>query len=230
MESIKQDVLDACRGLASYGLGTGIGGQVSVRVPGEELMVSHAFDKTFEEMDSSDILVVDFSGNPVGTDRPVSIGIEFHHGIYRQRSDIHAIVHSHGFWATSQAAFARPLRIFANVTTPFYGKTCISPNDDFASIGPALGEDDIAIVIPWHGVITLGPSVAEAVALHTTFDYGARQDVMLPENTPTMPEDQIKEIADMVNGTGYYQHTWDLVKRTGKQCFDGKRVWPRPMT
>ena len=75
-----------------------------------------------------------------------------------------------------------------------------------------------------------GPSVAEAVALHTTFDYGARQDVMLPENTPTMPEAQIKEIADMVNGTGYYQHTWDLVKRTGKQCFDGKRVWPRPMT
>ena len=97
MESIRKDVLDACRGLAAYGLGTGIGGQVSIRVPGEDLMVSHAFDKTFEEMHADDIFVVDFEGRPVGTDRPVSIGIEFHHGIYRQRSNVHAIVHSHGF-------------------------------------------------------------------------------------------------------------------------------------
>jgi len=58
MESIRRDVLDACRGLAAYGMGTGIGGQVSVRIPGEDLMVSHAFDKTFEEMQEDDILVL----------------------------------------------------------------------------------------------------------------------------------------------------------------------------
>lgn len=227
METIRKDVLDACHGLAAYGLGTGIGGQISVRVPGEELMVSHAFDKTFEEMHENDILAVDFDGKPVDTDRPVSIGLEFHHGIYRQRPDVNAIVHSHGFWVTTQAAFGRPLRIFANVTTPFYGKTCVSPNDDFASIGPALGEKDIAIVIPWHGVITIGGDIAEAVARHTTFDYGARQDVTLPADTPTMPEDQIAEIANMVDGTGYYQLTWDLIRRTGKECHNGTRVFPR---
>ena len=227
MDSINKDVLDACRGLAAYGMGTGIGGQISIRIPGEELMVSHAFDKTFEEMHEADIFTVDFNGNPVGTNRPVSIGIEFHHGIYRQRPDVNAIIHSHGFWATTQAALARPLRIFANVTTPFYGKTCISPNDDFASIGPALGEEDITIIIPWHGVITIGNGIAEAVAYHTTFDYGARQDLTLPADTPTMPEDQITEIATMVNGTGYYKHTWDLVRRTGQECYNGTRVFPR---
>ncbi len=230
MDNIREDVLDACRGLAAYGLGTGIGGQVSIRVPGEDLMVSHAFDKTFEEMREDDILVVDFNGKPVGTDRPVSVGIEFHHGIYRQREDVHAIVHSHGFWGTAQAAFGRPLRIFANVVTPFHNRTCISPNDDFASIGPALGNDDIAIVIPWHGVITIGEDIAQAVALHTTFDYGARMDVTLPADVPEMPEEQIQEIAEMVNGTGYYGHTWDLVRRTGKECFNGTRVFPRPFT
>jgi L-fuculose-phosphate aldolase len=229
MEAIRKDLLDACRGLAAYGLGTGIGGQVSIRVPGEDLMISHAFDKSFEEMHDDDIFAVDFDGKPVGTDRKISIGIEFHHGIYRQRPDVQSIVHSHGFWATTQAALGRPLRIFANVATPFHGKTCISPNDDFASIGPALGSEDIAIVIPWHGVITIGGSIAEAVALHTTFDYAARQDLMLPLDTPTMPEDQIAEIASMVNGTGYYQLTWELVRRTGKECFNGTRVFPRPM-
>ena len=96
MDSINKDVLDACRGLAAYGMGTGIGGQISIRIPGEELMVSHAFDKTFEEMHEADIFTVDFNGNPVGTNRPVSIGIEFHHGIYRQRPDVNAIIHSHG--------------------------------------------------------------------------------------------------------------------------------------
>ena len=76
-------------------------------------------------------------------------------------------------------------------------------------------------------MITIGNGIAEAVAYHTTFDYGARQDLTLPADTPTMPEDQITEIATMVNGTGYYKHTWDLVRRTGQECYNGTRVFPR---
>ena len=44
-----------------------------------------------------------------------------------------------------------------------------------------------------------------------------------------MPEEQIAEIATMVNGTVYYQQTCELVRRPGNECFNGTRVFPRPM-
>ena len=46
--SQREQVLQAIRGLAAYGLGPNIGGHVSVRVPGKPEFYINAFDKTFE--------------------------------------------------------------------------------------------------------------------------------------------------------------------------------------
>ena len=159
---LRKEVLQACRGLGSYGLGSGIGGHVSARYPGEPYFYINIFDRTFEEMQIEDIILVDFKGNAVNSSRSPSVGIDFHHAIYNQRPDVQSVVHSHGFWITAQAAFCRPPRIFNNVSAVFYERTVISPNDDFRSIGEAIGHSDIAIVIPWHGAITVGSNVGEA--------------------------------------------------------------------
>lgn len=54
-----------CRrhGLAAYGLGPGIGGHVSVRVPGKRQFHINAFDRSFEEMRQQDIALLDFDGH-----------------------------------------------------------------------------------------------------------------------------------------------------------------------
>lgn len=223
----KEQVLEACRGMAAYGLGSGIGGHVSVRVPGKELFYTNAFDKCFEEMRAEDILLLDFEGNVLESNRAVSLGLTFHHGIYKQRPDVGAIVHSHGFWLTAQAAFGRPLRTFHNLSTFFYERTCISPNDDFASIGPALRQGDVAIIIPWHGAITVGKDIAEAAALHVTMDYAARLDVTLPADAPVIPHDMCRELRALVERADYLALTWELVRRKGRDAFDGQRVVPR---
>ncbi len=223
---LRSQVLEACRGLAAYGLGSGIGGHVSVRYPNEPLFYMHVFERTFEEMQLDDIILFDFEGKSVSSNRPPSKGIEFHHGIYQQREDIQAIVHSHGFWITAQAAFARPPRIFNNVSTVFYERTAVSPNDDFASISQSLGADDIAVVIPWHGAITLGTTLGEAVSRHVVFDYTARMDVTLPLDAPTLPHDQCSSLRQLVERAGYFDETWQLVRRKGKAAYNGSRVVP----
>jgi len=227
-EDLREQVVEACRGLAAYGLGSGIGGHVSLRVPGEPYYYTHAFDRTFEEMKLEDIILLDFDGNVIDSNRRPSIGIDFHHGIYKQRKDIESVVHSHGFWGTAQAAFGRPPRIFNNVSTPFYGRTTISPNDDFDAIGPALGEQDIAIVIPWHGIITLGKNIGEAVTLHVLFDYTAKMDVTLPQHAPEIPHDQCIFLRDLVTCSGYFTETWDLIRRKAKAAFNGTRTMAMP--
>lgn len=224
--SISEQVLEAIRGLAAYGLGPNIGGHVSVRVPGKPLFHINVFDRSFEEMRLQDIALIDFDGNVVQCESHVSLGQTFHHGIYKQRPDVNAIVHTHGFWATAQAAFGRPLRNLHNLATYFDRRTCISPSDDFAKIGPALREQDIAIVIPWHGAITLGKDLATASALHVTFDYAARLDVTLPAHTPVMPQELVAEVQAVLARTTYLAVTWDLICRKGRDSFDGTRVVP----
>jgi ribulose-5-phosphate 4-epimerase/fuculose-1-phosphate aldolase len=223
---IKSQVLEAVRGLAAYGLGPNIGGHVSIRVPGHNRFYINAYDKTFEEMGLQDIALLDFDGNVIECETRVSPGLTFHHGIYKQRPDVGAIVHTHGFWITAQAAFGRPLRSLHNLSTYFDGRTCISPSDDFTAIGPAMRPSDIAIIIPWHGAITVGKDVANASALHVTFDYAARLDVTLPAHTPVMPPTLVAEMQDVLARANYLDLTWDLIRRKGQDNFDGKRVIP----
>ena len=225
-EKLRSLVLEACRGLAAYGLGSGIGGHVSVRYPNKPFFYMHVFERTFEEMQLEDIILFDFEGKSISSNRSPSQGIEFHHGIYKQREDVQAIVHSHGFWITSQAAFARPPRIFNNVSTVFYERTAVSPNDDFASISQSLGSDDVAILIPWHGAITLGSTLGEAVSRHVVFDYTARIEVTLPTSAPTMPVEQCSSLRELVEQAGYFDETWALIRRKAKVAYNVDRAIP----
>ena len=223
---IRERVLEAVRGLAASGLGSGIGGHVSIRVPNEPLFYINAYDKTFEEMALEDIALLDFDGNVVESDTRVSPGLTFHHGIYKQRPDVNAIVHTHGFWITAQSALGRPVRSLHNLTTFFHQRTCISPSDDFSAIGPSLGQDDIAIIIPWHGAITVGNDIAEAAALHVTLDYAARLDLTLPADTPVMPQQFAIDMRTLLQRVTYLDMTWELLRRKGRDAFNGQRVVP----
>lgn len=224
---LRDQVLETCRALAAYGLGPGIGGHVSVRVPGEQRYWTNVIDCTFEEVTVDDIALLDFDGNVLSSERPISPGIGFHPGIYALRDDVGGIVHTHGFWVTAQSAFGRPPKVFHNLATYFWGRTVVSPNDEIEHIAPALRPGDVAIVIPWHGAITVGRSIGEAAALHATFDYVCRLDVThASTGAPAMPDEQCADIRTLVESADYLDHTWELMRRKARRSFDGEVVRP----
>ncbi|RZI55843.1 MAG: class II aldolase/adducin family protein [Zymomonas sp.] len=226
MVELHQDVLDACHGLAACGLGSGIGGHVSIRVPGRDLYWTNALDRSFEEITLDDLFLLDFDGRPINCNRQISPGIDFHQGIYKLRPDVNAIVHTHGFWITAQSAFNRPPKMWHNLSTYFYGATAVSPDDSIEAIAPELKEN-VAIVIPWHGAITVGKSIGEAVALHVTFDYACRLDVtMAPTGAQPLPDEACRRINALVRTANYLDHTWDLVRRKGQRTWDGEVIHP----
>jgi ribulose-5-phosphate 4-epimerase/fuculose-1-phosphate aldolase len=226
-DQLRQEALDACHGLAAYGLGSGIGGHVSVRVPGKPLYWTNALDRTFEEMRLEDIVLMDFDGRPVRSDRPISPGIGFHQGIYKLRPDVGAIAHTHGFWITAQSAYGRPLRNLHNLATYFHGRTAVAPDDEIESIAPAMKAGDNAIIIPWHGAITMGADMPEAAALHVTLDYACRLDVTMPDGVPLMPEDHARTIQGLLAKANYLTLTWDLMRRKAERGFNGSVVVPQ---
>jgi L-fuculose-phosphate aldolase len=208
------DIVTACQALALRGCGSGIGGHVSIRVPGEDKLWINAFDRTLGEVTPDDIMMIDFDGNLLEGDREISVGYEFHPGIYGQREDVNAIVHTHGFWVSALGSMARPLKVRHNISCLFHDNQTMSPDDSFASIGPAIGDNDM-ILIPWHGAITVGRNIDRAAALHATLEEMAKLDITLePTGAPELPEEMRGHLRELVDDTaGNLEQTWALMRR-----------------
>lgn len=205
----------ACRGLASYGLGSEIGGHVSMRDPGSDTFWMNVLDKTFEEMTPTDVVQIDFDGKQVDGDRVISLGADFHQGIYADRDDVNAIVHTHGPWITALCAMGRPPRIYHNLASFFAGETAMAPDDDFESVGPAVGANH-TILIPYHGAITVHRDLGPAVSLMVTLEYAAELDVRItPTGAAEMDDEMVARVKELVTRADYLTHTWGLVQRKG---------------
>ena len=159
-------------------------------------------------------MLSDHHGNVIEGSREVSLGSEFHGGIYGQRPDVNAIVHTHGFWGTALASLARPLKMRHNLCCLFHDDQVLSPDDSFESIASAIGSAS-TIIIPWHGCITVGSTIARATALHVTLEEMARLDVTLePTGAPEIPEDRRLPLKKLVDDQAHYlEQTWDLLCR-----------------
>jgi L-fuculose-phosphate aldolase len=215
---IRNEIVLACRGLAASGMGSLIGGHVSVRVPGEDAYYCNAFDRALIEITPEDVVKVAFDGTVLTPDRYVSAGLTFHSGIYGLRPDVNAIVHTHGYWITAQAALARPPLMWHNLATYFKDDCAMCEDDSFEAIAPALGTKS-TILIPWHGAITVGDTISRAVGLHHTLEFVARLDVQLSgTGAAPMPDEMVAGIRDLVTGADYLEETWKLVCRQGERA------------
>lgn len=208
------DIVTAGRALALQGCGAGIGGHVSIRAPGRDAFWINAFDRTLGEITVDDVVLSDHHGAVIEGDRDVSLGSEFHGGIYSKRPDVNAIVHTHGFWGTALAGLARPLKMRHNLCCLFHDDQVMSPDDSFESIGSAIGSAS-TIIIPWHGCITVGSTIGRATALHVTLEEMAKLDVTLePTGAPEIPEDRRLPLKKLVDEqAGYLEQTWVLLQR-----------------
>ncbi len=221
---MREQMVEACHGLAAKGLGATIGGHVSMRIPGEALYWTNVLDLCFEEMTVDDMVLVDFDGKVVHSDRPISPGIDFHQNIYKLRPDIHSIVHTHGFWSVAQSAFSREPKIWHNLATYFYKRTALSPDDTIEAISPVL-KDNIAIIMPWHGAITLGRDLPEAAALHATFDFVCKLDVTMDgSSAEPMPPDACERMQVLLGKAKYLERTYELMCREGRKTLEQAKL------
>jgi len=100
-EKLKLAMKKAAKRAYDIRLQSGDGGNLSVRIAEEELILIKASGCSFGEMEGENIVLVDFKGIPVeGSGKP-SREIKTHIEIYRQRPDVTAIFHCHSPWSTA---------------------------------------------------------------------------------------------------------------------------------
>ncbi|WPB85170.1 aldolase [Sediminicoccus rosea] len=165
--------LAACfRMAAKLGLQEGICNHFSLVVPGrDDLMLVNPYGYAFAEVTASSLVICDFEGRVVaGQGVPEATAFYIHARLHLKHPRAKAAFHTHMPNATALAMLEGPPLVWAGQTAlKFYGRTLVDEDYNGLAlderegdrIAAALGDADI-VFMKNHGVMVVGPSVAEA--------------------------------------------------------------------
>lgn len=169
LESIRQEVLELNLELPKNNLVSWTGGNVSVREPEGNLVVIKPSGVRYDRLRPEHIVIVDLEGNVVEGDFKPSSDTASHLYIYRHRTDVFGIVHTHSSYATAFAAVGREIPVFLTAQADEFGGPI--PCGPLAMIGgeeigkaviETLGRSP-AVLLKHHGVFTVGATGEAAV-------------------------------------------------------------------
>jgi L-ribulose-5-phosphate 4-epimerase len=157
--------------LSRYELVTWTSGNVSERVPGEDLFVIKGSGVDYDELTWEGITVCDLDGNAVDGVRAPSSDTAAHAYVYRNLPEVNGQVHTHSTYAAAWAARGEEIPcVLTAMADEFGGPIPVGP---FALIGDdSIGQGIVAtlkdsrspaVLMQNHGVFTIGPSARAAV-------------------------------------------------------------------
>lgn len=165
--------LAACfRMAARLGLQEGICNHFSAVVPGrDDLMLVNPYGRAFSEITASSLLVCDFEGKVVaGEGVPEATAFYIHARLHLRHPRAAAAFHTHMPHSTALAMTEGPPLLFAGQTAlKFYGRVAVDEDYNGLAlderegdrIAAAMGDADV-VFMRSHGVMVVGPSIAEA--------------------------------------------------------------------
>ena len=99
VEQLKDAVAAAHRILYQQGVCPTSIGHVSARIPGTDKLLIKKWRLSFQNVSSEDIITMDFDGRYVEGNGKGPSEIFLHGEVYKVRSDVGAIIHTHQKWA-----------------------------------------------------------------------------------------------------------------------------------
>ena len=157
--------------LPRNGLVVWTSGNLSARVPDEELMVVKASGIPYDELTPEAIVVCDLYGQLVEGDLAPSSDAATHGCIYRNLDEVGGVAHTHSAYATAWAARGEAIPcVLTAMADEFGGDIPVGP---FALIGDEeigrgvvetlAGQRSPAVLMQSHGVFTVGAGPRDAL-------------------------------------------------------------------
>lgn len=172
--------LAACyRLVAMFGWDDLVFTHISARVPGpEEHFLINAYGLMFEEMTASSLVKVDLDGNIV-METPYQVnpaGFTIHSAVHEARQDVACVLHTHtraGVAVSAQAAGLLPLSqvsLFPLISIGYHAYEGVALNaEEKPRLVADLGSNS-CLVLRNHGLLTVGPTIADAFLLMYTLE------------------------------------------------------------
>jgi L-ribulose-5-phosphate 4-epimerase len=182
IDELRAEVAGLHRELVRYGLVIWTAGNVSARVPGEDLMVIKPSGVSYDDLGPDTMVVTDLHGNLVDGDLAPSSDTAAHAYVYRHLPEVGGVVHTHSPYATAWAARGEPIPcVLTMIADEFGGDIPVGP---FALIGDdSIGRGIVdtlrdsrspAVLMRSHGPFTIGADARAAVKAAVMLEDVAR--------------------------------------------------------
>ncbi|GAB6908619.1 Putative aminotransferase-aldolase fusion protein (fragment) [Desulfosarcina cetonica] len=168
----RKAIIRCCRWLCRHGYFGSLrsaGGNVSVRIPDEPLLVITPSGRPYMDLVPEDICVVDFDLRPVAGGLKPSIETGMHAGIYQDRPDVGAVVHTHQPFASIFALINQSIPALFDEVVMAIGHTVDVVPYAFSGTPELVGKVRQTIVngcfcfiLQNHGALNLGASLDQA--------------------------------------------------------------------
>jgi len=178
LQTERQAVADACRQLLATGLVRGTSGNVSVRDVHSGLFAMTPSGTGYGSMTADDVAVMTVDGTVVdGRLQPTTEAV-MHLEVYRARSDVNAVVHTHSPFATTFAALREPVPAVHYILAKAAATVHVTPYERYGTPEIAAAcvttlKDDQGVLLANHGVVAVGVDLGSALAVAEAIEYTA---------------------------------------------------------
>lgn len=176
------ELTSVCHRLARMGWGTSTSGNVSAR-DGERILLTPT-GVAMADVAAEELAVTDLEGNTLGHRKPTK-EMGFHLAIFRQRSEVQAIVHVHPTHAIVASTFLDSSRgeTLPAVTPQFVMRAGLVPVLPYYPPGSEELTQTVAtnvgryraVVLQNHGVIAFGETFAQVMGILEELEENCRQ-------------------------------------------------------
>lgn len=199
-EKLKEEICRVMRRLFNRGLVSALSGNISARLPGANEFWITPSGVFKGEIESEDLLKVNLDGKVISGVLKPSIETPFHATIYRKRTDVNAIIHSHNPIATGLALAGIEIKPVTVEAAIILRKVKIVPwappgTDKLANL---IGEhivDSRALILMNHGVIGVGRNLLEAEAIVEALEEASLIQfiaLLFRKDLPIIPEEDTR--------------------------------------
>ena len=171
IKELRRQVADLHAELPRNELVVWTAGNVSARVPGEDLLVIKPSGVRYDEITPENMVVTDLDGNLVEGDLSPSSDTAAHAYVYKHMPEVGGVVHTHSTYATAWSARGEAIPcVLTMIADEFGGEIPVGPfaliGDD--SIGRGIvetlrGHRSPAVLMRNHGPFTIGKDAKAAV-------------------------------------------------------------------
>jgi L-fuculose-phosphate aldolase len=204
-EEAKQKLILAGRVLVAEGQDDFTRGHVSVRVPdrpGLFFMKPHSVG--LDEITPENILTIDLEGEVVAGGSRRHSEVFIHSEIFKARSDVACVIHTHPPYAVALSASGRPMKCYSQPAALFCGElgvysdtvNLIRTKETGAGVARALGPCRAAL-LKNHGAAVVGGSIEEAVITAIMLETAAMIQMITEAAGDPAPEFPREDIAKL---------------------------------
>jgi ribulose-5-phosphate 4-epimerase/fuculose-1-phosphate aldolase len=169
-EIFRQQVVTISQEMTHKGFLMGTGGNVSVRIRGQNTLAITPSNYDYLKMVAGDVCVLDGDLKPLSGERPASIESGMHAAIYQARPDVNVIIHTHQVTASAVALLGKNIPALFDEQVRFLGRSVdMVP---YGASGTGWLKSNIvgklknhanAYIMANHGALILGPDPERAM-------------------------------------------------------------------